>query len=695
MKFRFNQQLTPVICGALVGLLAVVKLSPRAARDELLTSSSEAEESINAAKEALFSQPLPQPRLPSQDRSVDNSANVGRRVQPQGESSRSLSQSAQQLRRPPPVSQSGSAGAATAPGTHDTVSVSEGSPMLQAAGSQSQEQSVRDPAQEAEEALQDEKCVKKHEGRSGGELESPSKEKTYKACRKRCLCLDGCHYWTYWTDGNCHVFDNRATSFPALDATSGPASCNKRARKEDLVIPPDIPRAAPAPSIQATMPKVYVYELPDKFRNYGRTPDCKSVDCVFGGPPESVLGVDIWSSNQFHMPLLLHWRFENSPRRTLDIDEADVFVVPAYNFKLEKETPCATPEEVKKALIELNPRLKNRQWAKAKASRHLLMDARGWETCNYMWEFSWPFRLFHRINIELNGMLADGPEGWTDNKPWFWYQFPYPSVYHGPVESAPAKMRPRGPARYLWCFSGTGRGQAGYLRQMIMLECNKCNRCAKETSIAEVNGRIGEEVGRDSKGLSDYARLAKLKMQSTFCIEPPGDTITRKSLIDSMNLGCIPVIFEHQELDMFEPFFTAEEFAAAVVYIPEVQLIGENGPLSLWAKGPGTKHRTLEKRLRTLYPAQGAIFDAVKHPEESGREEELRKVHPKRSKLVDILKTFSPEEIKKKQEALAEIGPRLVVSLDDSGRDAVRILLDTIVSNDEAAREREAKSTLK
>lgn len=73
-------------------------------------------------------------------------------------------------------------------------------------------------------------------------------------------------------------------------------------------------------------------------------------------------------------------------------------------------------------------------------------------------------------------MLDDGPEGWTYNKPWVWYQFPYPSVFHGPAWAVPARLRPRGSATYLWSFSGTGRGIAGDLRQAIMKQCNRCTR---------------------------------------------------------------------------------------------------------------------------------------------------------------------------------------------------------------------------
>eukprot|EP00438_Fugacium_kawagutii_P017924 Skav232037 [mRNA] locus=scaffold2323:207450:208076:+ [translate_table: standard] len=119
-------------------------------------------------------------------------------------------------------------------------------------------------------------------------------------------------------------------------------------------------------------------------------------------------------------------------------------------------------------------------YARAKGPRHLLMDARGWEVCNYMWEQTMPLRLAHRINVELNGLLEDGPESWTLGKPFVWYQFPYPAVYHGPAALVPAKLRagqrPVPSNRYLWGFTGTGRGSAGDLRQRLKDQCNKCHR---------------------------------------------------------------------------------------------------------------------------------------------------------------------------------------------------------------------------
>eukprot|EP00439_Symbiodinium_sp_Y106_P043455 s2787_g5.t1 len=276
-------------------------------------------------------------------------------------------------------------------------------------------------------------------------------------------------------------------------------------------------------------PTVYVYELPERFRNGGKEPTCFTADCVFGGPPMMVQGVEIWSSNQFHMPRMVYYRFLTSPRRTRDINEAEVFLVPAYSSTPSPETKCADNDDLFQTLFQLNPALQDPAWAAEKASRHVFVDARGWETCNYLWQTAMPFRMFHRVNIELNGLMEDGPEGWTEAKPFFWYQMPYPSVYHGHAEAIPAKLRRRGFARYLWSFTGTGRGIAGELRGRIKQQCSLCTRCGRVSDIAEVGGEV-KQRGDDS-----YRYIAELKLQSTFCLEPPGDTLTRKSLLGNQN----------------------------------------------------------------------------------------------------------------------------------------------------------------
>ncbi|CAJ1377549.1 unnamed protein product [Effrenium voratum] len=555
------------------------------------------------------------------------------------------------------------------------------------------------------------RCIRTKEGRSGGEVEDATKEESYAACQKRCQCLEGCEFFTFWKNGNCHAQSESSTPFRNNDAVSGPAFCAARPAAAAAAAPVDLPKVMAEKDGHASRafsdldlraevgPKLYVYELPERFRNWGEDARCWTADCVFGGPPVNVHGVDIWASNQFHMPRMIYYRFLRSPQLTKNLEEAEVFLIPAYSFRATDELPCANSSDLFYTLTRLNPRLKDPKWVAKKGPRHLLMDARGWETCNYMWELQTPFRLAHRINIELNGLMEDGPEGWTYNKPFIWYQFPYPAVFHGPTLT-PAQLRaaPRAelpgkpePDPFLWSFSGTGRGQAGHLRQVLIRECTTCNRCGKELRIEEVRGDQKE----NSSKWGDYARVAAKKLQSTFCVEPAGDSITRKSLIDSIVLGCIPVIFAHQELDMFEAFFDASDFAEAVLFVPEAKLLGAKGPISIFGSGTFVRTSKLPQRLKQLYPEYKAFFDALRPPSPvEVREKLLQELFPEPQSLVSILDAVPTEEVLRKKKGLAKIAPRLVIGLDDSFEDAVRLLLRRIVADDQLAAKRSRESTL-
>lgn len=50
-------------------------------------------------------------------------------------------------------------------------------------------------------------------------------------------------------------------------------------------------------------------------------------------------------------------------------------------------------------------------------------------------------------------------------------------------------------------------------------------------------------------------KMDDLLMSSVFCLNPPGDTLTRKGLFDSLLAGCIPVIFDEGSLAMYPWYF--------------------------------------------------------------------------------------------------------------------------------------------
>jgi len=60
--------------------------------------------------------------------------------------------------------------------------------------------------------------------------------------------------------------------------------------------------------------------------------------------------------------------------------------------------------------------------------------------------------------------------------------------------------------------------------------------------------------------------MNELLMASVFCLNPPGDTPTRKGSFDSLLAGCIPVIFEEASLSMYE--WHLPNWEDVSVYIP-------------------------------------------------------------------------------------------------------------------------------
>jgi len=52
-----------------------------------------------------------------------------------------------------------------------------------------------------------------------------------------------------------------------------------------------------------------------------------------------------------------------------------------------------------------------------------------------------------------------------------------------------------------------------------------------------------------------------LFQRAQYCPAPPGDSVTRKSLFDSLVSGCVPVLFAKASLRQYLWFFTENEVA--------------------------------------------------------------------------------------------------------------------------------------
>lgn len=81
------------------------------------------------------------------------------------------------------------------------------------------------------------------------------------------------------------------------------------------------------------------------------------------------------------------------------------------------------------------------------------------------------------------------------------------------------------------------------LRSHLRDNCDKDDKCEM---IVRSDGHATEELR------GELQHIMKSKRRSTFCLEPPGTTFARQSLVQSILSGCIPVIFDKQQDSLFQ-----------------------------------------------------------------------------------------------------------------------------------------------
>lgn len=133
--------------------------------------------------------------------------------------------------------------------------------------------------------------------------------------------------------------------------------------------------------------------------------------------------------------------------------------------------------------------------------------------------------------------------------PWQDQAIPYPTSFHPPnldlFESWIRRVR-RSRRTIMAVFAGGGGVAATpNIRRSIRDECE--NTTAVDSLIDHSYEKACEIIDC-SNGICqhDPIRYMKQMLKASFCLQPPGDTPTRRSTFDGILAGCIPVFFEEQ-----------------------------------------------------------------------------------------------------------------------------------------------------
>ncbi|OEL30381.1 Xyloglucan galactosyltransferase KATAMARI1-like protein [Dichanthelium oligosanthes] len=126
-----------------------------------------------------------------------------------------------------------------------------------------------------------------------------------------------------------------------------------------------------------------------------------------------------------------------------------------------------------------------------------------------------------------------------------YFPVPYPSYFHpssaGEVAAWQARVR-AAPRPWMFAFAGARRPNGTLaIRDRIFDACDAARRRSRRCGMLDCG---------DGNCQSSPRKLVSLFASSRFCLQPPGDSFMRRSSVDAVMAGCIPVFFH--EASTFE-----------------------------------------------------------------------------------------------------------------------------------------------
>lgn len=192
--------------------------------------------------------------------------------------------------------------------------------------------------------------------------------------------------------------------------------------------------------------------------------------------------------------------------------------------------------------------------------------------------------------------------------PWQEQAIPYPTSFHPSnsvfFESWLKRVRVSRRTILMLFAGGGGVGANPNIRRSIRNECED-NTTVDSADLSFNTRKICYFVDC-SNGVCEHdpIRYMKPMLQANFCLQPPGDTPTRRSTFDAILAGCIPVFFEEQsarsQFGWHLPPDLYEEFS---VFIPKEEVVFKGLKIVDVLKSiPRAKVRKMREKVIELMP---------------------------------------------------------------------------------------------
>lgn len=430
-------------------------------------------------------------------------------------------------------------------------------------------------------------------------------------------------------DSNIILPDANTTSTHLTSSSSSSAA----AAVTDVVL--DSPASCP-------YGKFYVYDLPPQF-NTDIVKNCDHINpwssrcdalsnTGFGKSaaagvsrvvPANVSGAWFWT-DQFSLELIYHNRMLHHRCRTAAPESAKAFYIPFYlGLAIEKAifTKNSTMEERDRPCKMLL------DWA---IDQPFFKKSNGWDHFITLGRISWDFR--RRLPISDWGSsciymptMRNITRLLIEKNPWDYFDVavPYPTGFHPATAADVATWQDfvRGRRRTtLFSFAGATRGFIKNDFRGLLL-----NQCYSEPGSCRVVDCGGSRCANGSSAILEAF------LDSDFCLQPRGDSFTRRSIFDCMLAGSVPVFFWHRTAYMQYKWFLPSEPESYSVFIDRNEVKNGTTIISVLNKFSKENVRKMREKVieyipKMVYANNNNGLEGMKDAFDVAVEEFLRRV---------------------------------------------------------------------
>ncbi|KAJ7299583.1 hypothetical protein O6H91_Y202500 [Diphasiastrum complanatum] len=319
-------------------------------------------------------------------------------------------------------------------------------------------------------------------------------------------------------------------------------------------------------------PRIFIYDLPPEF-NVELVGNCSTINpwrsvCPAlsnAGLGPRVDGVGLAASNswyntdQFTTEVIFHSRLRRHPCITDDPELATAFYIPFYagldicRYIFLPSSSAQQRDRLSKQLLDwLNGQY---YWRRHGGWDHFLMIGR----------ITWDFRRTREADWGSSFIYMPGMKNVTrlliERNPWDEQEVavPYPTSFHPTSDREVALWQDqvkKSKRSLLFSFAGAPRqAYPNDFRATLMDQCLESGSC--------------KSLNCSGKLCDTPQAVMELFLGSTFCLQPRGDSFTRKSTFDALLAGCIPVFFWNQSAYWQYKWHLPAEEASYSVFIPK------------------------------------------------------------------------------------------------------------------------------